>query len=792
MASPPPAWSRDLLLIGHDEEFRRLLEVTLPGPHVELFPSLESAADGLAEGRYALVMIDLDAAPPDLGDWVARRSREVVWAATVKPEEKTRVEELVAQGVERIFYHPVAPAHLARQLAWLLRLDGSAEQSPSAEQPALPVASPLSRHSELFATFMSATKERVAKIFQNASPHSDLAERTDLAREAHRMVGTLGSFGFPLGSELARQLEELLEAGPLTDSVVVKISGLCQDLLDLVDGAGSTLTEVLVPQSSTLPLVTVVSPDEALRQSMATGAVRFGLRVVALPPERFSDFLSSAASDAVVYDFGSLEQPISAETSELLRSLVCPVVAVCPSLSLRQRVEVSSLGMASLVEKPFEIEPLLESLQEMLSLPAASRVLAIDDDPLFLRQLESLIVPLGSTFTGVSDPEALWAALEARDPDLVLLDIDMPDIDGLALCRAIRSDSRFREIPVVFITSNLKTEVRRSAYEAGAEDYIPKSIEGAELRIRIATRLRRARAARKAENDPLTGLPTRAPAVKALNHLLKLGERRSLPVSLAIVDLDHFKSINDQFGHPAGDLVLQRVAELFRTALRNEDVIARWGGEEFVTGMFLMEKEQAVARLRGALEDFKRHAFDFGGRQVKVTFSAGVAQFPLDGRDVNELYKAADGALYTAKKSRATILGASSQPVPNDQVDIVLVEDDHPLGTVLMEAFAEQGWRARWFQDGGDAAAALLSEDGALKPRVIVVDRELPTLDGMGLIEWLAEEGVCRRCRVITVSAKMSIEEVNEALELGVFDHVAKPFSLSVLLRRIEVARSSR
>jgi diguanylate cyclase (GGDEF)-like protein len=280
--------------------------------------------------------------------------------------------------------------------------------------------------------------------------------------------------------------------------------------------------------------------------------------------------------------------------------------------------------------------------------------------------------------------------------------------------------------------------------------------------------------------------------VKALNHLLKLGERRSLPVSLAVIDLDHFKSINDRFGHPTGDLVLQRVAELFRNTLRTEDVISRWGGEEFVTGMFLMDKEQAVERLREALEELKSQLFDLAGEPLQVTFSAGVAQFPIDGRDLNELYKAADGALYHAKKQRCTVTPVSALVMLDDQVDLVLVEDDHPLGTVLMEAFAEQGWRAAWFQDGADAAAALLSEDSTLKPAVIVIDRELPTLDGVGLIEWLSDEGVCRRSKVITVSAKMTTEEINSVLDLGVFDHVSKPFSLSVLLRRIERARAAR
>lgn len=777
-------WSRHLLVAGHSEEFRRLLEVTVPGPLVETVENLAEALGSIAEGRYALVLFDADSAPKNLAD-IMRSSRRkgMVWAATLRPEDADTASSLVELGVHRVFFHPVSPAHLARQLTWLLGLD-------TAQEPAKP--SLMGRQSELFATFMTTTRERIVTIMSHAGQQSPLEQRVELAREAHRMVGTLGSFGFPLGSEMARQLEEILGDGPLSEAAVCKVAGLCQDLLDLIEGNGKPPVSSWMPQGPNLPLVTVVTADEGLREALVAGAGKYGLRIVAPSADRFAELLTSAASDAVVYDFSGVLPGLPENVAALLRGLVCPLIAVAPQLSLRERVEVSAMGVAAIVEKPFEVEPLLESLQEMLSLPVASRVLAIDDDPLYLSQLESLIVPLGTDFQGVTEPEALWAALEARDPDLVLLDIDMPEIDGLNLCRAIRSDARFREIPVVFITSSLSPEVRKAAYEAGGEDYIPKSIEGAELRIRIATRLRRARATRRAEKDPLTGLASRAPAVKALNHLLKLGERRSLPISLAVIDLDRFKQINDRFGHPTGDLVLQRVAELFRHMLRTEDVISRWGGEEFVTGMFLMDKEQAVARLQGALEQLQAQDFQVEGQSFRVSFSAGVAQFPADGRDLNELYKAADQALYLSKQQgRALVTPVSAQHKVDDHVDLVLVEDDHPLGTVLMEAFSEQGWRAVWFQDGGEAAAALLLGEDSLKPRVIVVDRELPTLDGVGLIERMAQTGLCRRARVITVSAKMTREEINGVLDLGVYDHVGKPFSLSVLLRRVEMARSA-
>lgn len=777
-------WSSRLLLAGHDEEFQRLLEVTLPGLVVEPVKELSQATQQIVQGRYALVLFDLESAPENLSEFLQSRRDDLIWVATVNPDEQQRAADLVAMGVERIFYHPVAPAHLARQLSWLLRLETSAlalrEGSGSGY---------VDKQSSLFTTFKGTTHERVAKIFQRASVESSLEERLELTREAHRMVGTLGSFGFPLGSEMARQLEDILASGPLSQAAVVRVTALCQDLLDLIEGSDDVASPSLLPHSPNLPVVSLVTSDELLREQLNDAAGRYGLRVVSRSGEDALELESWASADALVYDFGTLEGGVPNDIAGLLRGLVCPVVAVCPPLTLRQRVDISALGVASIMEKPFDAGPLLENLQGMLSLPLASRVLAIDDDALFLRRLESLIVPLGTEFHGVTEPDALWSALEAKAPDLVLLDIDMPEIDGLGLCRAIRSESRFQETPVVFITSSLCPQTRKAAYEAGGEDYIPKSIRGAELRIRIATRLRRARASRKAETDSLTGLPTRAPAVKALNHLLKLGERRSLPVSLAVIDLDRFKAINDRYGHPVGDSVLQKVAEHFRQTLRSEDVIARWGGEEFVAGMFLMDKELAVTRLQSLLDELKSHPMAIDEHLLTVTFSAGVAQFPADGRDLGELYKAADSALYEAKQQRCRVVAASSLPLSDDRLDVVLVEDDHPLGSVLMEAFAEQGWRASWFQDGAEAAEALSSCKNI--PKVIVVDRELPGLDGLSLIEALAAQGICARAKVITASAKMTSDEINTVLALGVFDHVGKPFSLSVLLRRIEMARTA-
>lgn len=786
------ALSRAVLLVGQEEGFRRLLEVTLPGFVVEQADQLSHAMEALQEGKFALVLIELDSAPAGLASVIESLSHPAIWAVTLREEQAGRAPELIAAGVERLFYHPVAAPHLARQLTWLLGLEGARAQAPSPPALPEPSAPPAGAPSTLISRFLETSRERVGRILARASLESDLEERTELAREAHRLVGSLGSFGFPLGSTKARQLEGLLQAGPLESATLSQVTSLCQDLFELLDELPDpTLVAAGTVPGTHQPVVGLITHDDALRREMSEGSSRFGLRVVSPPLASLAEFLRSAATDAVVYDFSSLP-PLTPEIAELLRHMVCPVVALCPPLSLKERVQISGLGVASVIEKPLALDSLLGSLQNLLSLPVACRVLAIDDDPLFLEQLEAFIVPLGTSFTGVTEPEALWSALQSQDPDLLLLDIDMPEIDGLALCRAVRSDPRFQELPVVFITGNLSPEVRREAYEAGGEDYITKSISGAELRIRIAARLRRVRTARRADRDGLTGLLSRAPGVKALEHLLKLAERRELPVSLAIIDVDHFKLVNDRFGHPVGDEVLAKLANHLRQSLRGEDVVARWGGEEFVVGLFLATKAQAAQRLRICLAEWTALTLVAKEGEFHSSFSAGVAQFPHDGRGLDALYAAADRALYEAKKERGKVQEFVPQGEASDPLDVILVEDDHPLGTVLMEAFAEQGWRAKWFQDGAEAADVLLDAERPLNPSVLVIDRELPTLDGVELVRRLSSAGLCRRHRVIIVSAKLSRAEIEQLLDLGVFDHLSKPFSLPVLMRRIDVARARR
>jgi diguanylate cyclase (GGDEF)-like protein len=169
-----------------------------------------------------------------------------------------------------------------------------------------------------------------------------------------------------------------------------------------------------------------------------------------------------------------------------------------------------------------------------------------------------------------------------------------------------------------------------------------------------------------ADTDPLTGLANRRRATDVLKRYLNLARRRGHHVSLMLVDLDHFKHINDTYGHPAGDAVLQGVGDLLIQTFRGEDVIARWGGDEFVVGMYDIPHATAMDRLVQTQAGLRSTAFrSSDGRQFTVTFSAGLSEYPADADDLVELYGSADAALYDAKDAgRDRIRKAESRLLP--------------------------------------------------------------------------------------------------------------------------------
>ena len=288
-------------------------------------------------------------------------------------------------------------------------------------------------------------------------------------------------------------------------------------------------------------------------------------------------------------------------------------------------------------------------------------ILIADDDPDSVEMMSATLASEGyGVLTACDGREAVSQAL-MHLPDVVLMDLDMPGMDGLDAARALKEDERTANIPVIFVTASSVIEHKLRALREGANDYLTKPFHRLELlgRVNVAVRLKLLQDALRERNrqltemvllDGLTGLCNRRHLMERLSEEVLRAQRYRLPLSCLMLDLDHFKRVNDTYGHQAGDAVLRQFAGILRASARNVDVLGRYGGEEFTIVLPQTGPEGArtlAERIRQRVADT---AFDIGGQTISCTTSVGVAAAPEGDIPATDwLIARADEALYRAK-----------------------------------------------------------------------------------------------------------------------------------------------
>jgi two-component system cell cycle response regulator len=290
------------------------------------------------------------------------------------------------------------------------------------------------------------------------------------------------------------------------------------------------------------------------------------------------------------------------------------------------------------------------------------RVLVAEDDASSRFRLESALRAWGYHVTSVADGRQAIAALSQADgPSLAVLDWSMPEANGLEVCQAIRSDPDGRYVYAILLTSHDRDEDVIAGFDAGADDYVTKPFNTKELRARVRSGARivqlqnqlvaaHEELREKAMYDPLTGLLTRGAFFEISDHEFARAKRSRTPLSIVMADIDHFKSINDRFGHPGGDDVLREVARRLQSTFRQEDAVGRYGGEEFVVLAVGCEGPDADGLAERFRQAVQRDPFAIRAEWLDVTTSVGVVTGTA-ADDVQELVRAADEALYSAKTS---------------------------------------------------------------------------------------------------------------------------------------------
>src|SRR5215218_849269 len=297
------------------------------------------------------------------------------------------------------------------------------------------------------------------------------------------------------------------------------------------------------------------------------------------------------------------------------------------------------------------------------------RILVVDDHEDNVEVLRARLEARGYDVEGAMNGQSALDTVQRWCPDLILLDVMMPDMDGLEVVRRLKADKNLPFIPVIMQTALDSTERMVAGLEAGADDYVTKPINFQELEARVRSLLRIKKlqqevAEREKElsnmndkllhismTDGLTGVDNRRALEQRLHEMFEHSLRLHEPISCVMCDIDHFKKVNDTYGHAAGDEVLKQFAAILKDEAREIDRVGRYGGEEFLLllpGTVLDAAVTFAERLRHRVE---QHTFSFEGGTLNKTVSLGVAAWPhprIEGRE--GMLKAADDALYVAKE----------------------------------------------------------------------------------------------------------------------------------------------
>ncbi|MFL5558105.1 MAG: response regulator [Gemmatimonadaceae bacterium] len=420
-----------------------------------------------------------------------------------------------------------------------------------------------------------------------------------------------------------------------------------------------------------------------------------------------------------------------------------------------------------------------------------SKILVVDDEPMVSRGLTSLLSRRGLAVTALNDPLQFWSVIDETKPNLVLLDLEMPKLSGTELCRMMRNDRRWSALPVIFLTGHTDQASVQRIFAAGADDYVGKPFVPAELAMRIENRLTGTKARRTPlETDPLTGLATGGKATELIERFLRLARRKSDPYSIAVLQIDAFASLATTFGRASAERVLRGIGEMLPKSFRGEDVPGWWGGADFTIGMYGSTKEHAAIKLNQLCEKIAQEKFlADDGRRIHVSCSGGVAQYQTDGDTVPALWAEALKALQQARAtdltSRVGISGVNLVGPLTRRVDVAIVDDDEALVSLLRHAMETRSLRVATFADGETAVSALTGNPPEVQAAVILLDVDLPALNGLEVLRRLKSGEVTRLSSVVMLTARTGERDVLAALELGATDHIPKPFSVPVLMHKV-------
>ncbi|TCS64038.1 diguanylate cyclase [Varunaivibrio sulfuroxidans] len=490
----------------------------------------------------------------------------------------------------------------------------------------------------------------------------------------HQLSGSAATFGYPVLGKSAREIERLCNSTPdgetLDSESVLNLHRNIEKHIVAIERDGTAplegkdreteITPVFAAAPENRKRIFVLTDSEEFSSRTRHELAAFGFEVtITLDMDVLIRALDGDDFDVFIIDsdFSGDEHPgIAAverarERAQSRSRTLPPIVLSTDRSDLHARIKAVRAGIEVYLSRPLDFSVLVDVLDRYTDSQDVEpyRILVLDDEVSLARYSELILQGAGMICRALSNPMDFLEAVEDFSPELILMDLYMPGIDGEELATALRQNESFAGIPIVFLSGEADLDKQLMALKQGGDDFLTKPVTPEYLISSVKIRVQRFRRLRMLmARDSMTGLYNHTTTKQLLQTEVSRAERDRSTLVLASLDIDHFKRVNDTYGHGVGDNVIKSLSRLLRQRLRGVDIIGRMGGEEFAVIMpdtLGIHAKGVFEDIRNSFSSIEHHARE---GNFSVTISCGIAEFPKRA-GAAALSDAADRALYAAK-----------------------------------------------------------------------------------------------------------------------------------------------
>ena len=514
---------------------------------------------------------------------------------------------------------------------------------------------------------LPALGRNAERLLHSADPQEQLQHLQTLRDQLHKLAGAAGTFGFSSLGQRARELEQ--EADQWLETLQQEQQSLQDFSRSLQQLARQQFQAEHNPEPATRNSRNNPRPNSSARriyiledQRSIGENMRLTLNNFGYQAEHFTRIaeldtaLQQQLPDALIVDVNLPDEALTGlEYAANLQQRLdepLPLLVITTQDDFATHLQAVRVGALGFFTKPVDIPQLENRLERCFAQQHGEpyRVLIIDDDRELASRFSLILRGANMLVEMLHEPAEIFDRMRSFNPEVVLLDVSMPGCTGPELAQIIRLNDDWLRVPIVYLSAETDITRQMNALIKAGDDFVTKPISDNALVAAVFSRAQRARLLSNAlSRDSLTGLLKHADIKEQAAIELERAQRSGKPASVAMLDIDFFKKVNDSYGHAAGDNVIRALANLLRQRLRRIDSLGRYGGEEFLVVLPDCPAEQARRILDEIRQRFAELHFIAGGQQFSVTLSAGIACTDDAPTSADDLLDKADRALYGAK-----------------------------------------------------------------------------------------------------------------------------------------------